>query len=52
MILGLLLPRDSDYSFEVRKRDMMGSYLEFVNSVDGSLRLSPINRGQQHARRG
>jgi hypothetical protein len=40
MALGLLFPNDSEYSFEVRKGDVMASYLEFINSVDGSLRLS------------
>jgi Domain of unknown function (DUF932) len=40
MRLGLLLPKDSEYSVTVRKGDIMALYLEFVNSVDGSLRMS------------
>jgi hypothetical protein len=40
MRLGLLLPRDPKYWFTIRKGDDMGLYLEFVNSVDGSLRLA------------
>ena len=40
MRLGLLFPRDSTYSFTIRKGDNMGLYLEFLNSVDGSLRLA------------
>ncbi len=37
---GLLLPKESEYSFAVRKGDIMAVYLEFINSVDGSMRMS------------
>jgi hypothetical protein len=40
MRLGLLFPKDSKYSYTVRPGDTMGLYLEFINSVDGSLRLA------------
>jgi hypothetical protein len=40
MRLGLLLPKDSEYSVTVHKGDIMAVYLEFINSVDGSLRMS------------
>ena len=35
-----MFPQDVKYSFEIRKNDIMAMYLEFINSVDGSLRLS------------
>jgi hypothetical protein len=40
MRLELRLPKDSEYSFTISKGDIMALYLEFVNSVDGSLRMS------------
>ena len=40
MALGLVFPKIPKYSFEIRKNDIMAMYLEFINSVDGSLRLS------------
>jgi hypothetical protein len=40
MALGLVFPRDSEYTFAVSKGDIMAMYLEFINSVDGTLRLT------------
>jgi hypothetical protein len=40
MTLGLVLPKDSKYTFAVGRDDVMALYLEFINSVDGSLRLA------------
>jgi hypothetical protein len=40
MALGLVFPKDSEYTFEVSKGDIMAMYLEFINSVDGMLRLT------------
>lgn len=40
MALGIVFPTDSKYSFSVGKGDIMALYLEFINSVDGSMRLA------------
>ena len=40
MSLGLVFPKDSEYAYEVGRDDVMALYLEFINSVDGSLRLA------------
>jgi hypothetical protein len=39
MCLGLRMPKDSDFVFHVGRNDVMPLLLEFINSVDGSLRL-------------
>ena len=40
MTLGLVFPKDSEYTYAVGRDDVMALYLEFINSVDGSLRLA------------
>jgi len=40
MALGLVFPKDSEYTYAVGRDDVMALYLEFINSVDGSLRLA------------
>jgi Domain of unknown function (DUF932) len=40
MRLGLVLPKNAEYSVTICEGDIMALYLEFVNSVDGSLRMS------------